>query len=140
MDAEGTRPHGLGLTARMPVVRTRVYFSPERFSTGSVRIVSGDPPNVDGGDLSSSGSPSKSRRLSFKGLGTKVATQMLGPDGTKALAPLAPPSSARSSSVIRCSGPGRSVAAGRAAGQTARLDRVRLPAPDGADQHGSRGR
>ena len=36
-------------------------------------------------DLSSS-SPSKSRRLSFKGMGAKVATQML-PDGMKALAP-----------------------------------------------------
>ena len=42
---------------------------------------------LDGGDLSSSGSRSKSRRLSFKGLGHKVATQMLGPDGQKALAP-----------------------------------------------------
>ena len=36
--------------------------------------------------MSSSGPGSKSRRLSFKGMGTKVATQML-PDGTKALAP-----------------------------------------------------
>ena len=42
---------------------------------------------MDGGELPSSGSGSKSRRLSFKGMGTKVATQMLGPDGTKALAP-----------------------------------------------------
>jgi hypothetical protein len=39
------------------------------------------------GDLSSPGSPSKPRRLSFKGLGTKVATSMLGVDGTKAVAP-----------------------------------------------------
>ena len=38
------------------------------------------------GDLSSSGSPSKSRRLSFSGMGTKVAKQML-PDGMKSLAP-----------------------------------------------------
>ena len=47
--------------------------------------------NVIGGlshdDLSASGSGSKSRRLSFKGMGTKVATQMLGVGGTKALAP-----------------------------------------------------
>ena len=47
--------------------------------------------NVIGGlshdDLSSSGAELKSRRLSFKGLGTKVATAMLGPDGQKALAP-----------------------------------------------------
>jgi hypothetical protein len=34
-----------------------------------------------------SGAGDKSRRLSFKGLGTKVATSMLGPDGQKALAP-----------------------------------------------------
>ena len=39
------------------------------------------------GDLSCSGSGSNSRRLSFKGLGTKVASQMLGVDGTKAVAP-----------------------------------------------------
>jgi len=41
--------------------------------------------NVIGGlshdDSSSSGAPSKSRRLSFKGMGTKVTTQMLGVDG-----------------------------------------------------------
>ncbi len=43
---------------------------------------------MDGGDLSSSGSGSKSRRLSFKGMSVKIATQMLGPDGTKALASL----------------------------------------------------
>ena len=60
--------------------------------------------NVIGGlshdDLSASGSGSKSRRLSFKGMGTKVATQML-PDGMKALAhPPVPPWSARSSSEI----------------------------------------
>ena len=42
---------------------------------------------LGGGDLSSSGSPSKSRRPSFKGMGAKVATQMLGVDGTKAVAP-----------------------------------------------------
>ena len=40
-----------------------------------------------GDDSSLVGSQSKSRRLSFKGLGTKVATMMLGPDGQKALAP-----------------------------------------------------
>ena len=39
------------------------------------------------GDLGGSSTQAKSRRLSFKGLGTKVATQMLGPDGQKALAP-----------------------------------------------------
>jgi hypothetical protein len=60
--------------------------------------------NVIGGlshdDLSASGSGSKSRRLSFNGMGTKVATQML-PDGMKALAhPPVPPWSARSSSEI----------------------------------------
>ena len=64
--------------------------------------------NVIGGlshdDSSSVGSGSKSRRLSFKGLGTKVATAMLGPDGQKALAP---PLWARSSSPIRCVGPTR---------------------------------
>ena len=38
-------------------------------------------------DLSSSGSPSKSRRLSFKGMGAKVATHMLGVDGTTGVAP-----------------------------------------------------
>ena len=47
--------------------------------------------NVIGGlshdDLSASGAGGKSRRLSFKGLGTKVATHMLGVDGQKALAP-----------------------------------------------------
>jgi hypothetical protein len=39
------------------------------------------------GDLGPSPTEAKSRRLSFKGLGTKVATQMVGVDGTKALAP-----------------------------------------------------
>ncbi len=39
------------------------------------------------GDLGASSAEAKSRRLSFKGLGTKVATMMLGPDGQKALAP-----------------------------------------------------
>ena len=39
-----------------------------------------------GGDLSSSGSPGKSRRLFFKGMGAHVAARML-PDGTNALAP-----------------------------------------------------
>ncbi len=39
------------------------------------------------GPLSSPGSGSKSRRLSFKGMGTKVAHQMLGQVGEKALAP-----------------------------------------------------
>jgi hypothetical protein len=38
-------------------------------------------------DSSLSGAGSKSRRLSFKGMGAKVATHMLGVDGTKALAP-----------------------------------------------------
>ena len=38
-------------------------------------------------ELSSPGAQSKSRRLSFKGLGAKVATSMLGTDGQKALAP-----------------------------------------------------
>ena len=46
--------------------------------------------NVTGGlshdDSSSSGAPSKSRRLSFKGMGAHVAARMM-PDGTKALAP-----------------------------------------------------
>jgi hypothetical protein len=42
---------------------------------------------LGGGDLSSSGSGSKSRRLSFKGMGTKVATMVLGQAGEKALAP-----------------------------------------------------
>lgn len=39
------------------------------------------------GGLGSSPTEAKSRRLSFKGMGAKVATQMLGPDNTKALAP-----------------------------------------------------
>ncbi|MET0997051.1 MAG: hypothetical protein ABWY20_24620 [Mycobacterium sp.] len=47
--------------------------------------------NVIGGlshdELSSSGSGSKSRRLSARAWAHKVATQMLGPDGQKALAP-----------------------------------------------------
>ncbi|HXO51081.1 MAG TPA: hypothetical protein VN888_08645 [Mycobacterium sp.] len=38
------------------------------------------------GTVSLSGSPGKSRRLSFKGMGAKVAAQMM-PDGMKALAP-----------------------------------------------------
>ena len=46
--------------------------------------------NVIGGlsddDLSSSGPGSKSRRLSFKGMGAQVAARMM-PDGAKALAP-----------------------------------------------------
>ena len=46
--------------------------------------------NVIGGlshdDLSASGSGSKSRRLSFQGMGAQVAAKML-PDGVKALAP-----------------------------------------------------
>ena len=51
-----------------------------------------------GGDVSSLGLGAKSRRLSFKGMGAKVATQMLGADGQKALArPVVLPSSARSS-------------------------------------------
>ena len=37
--------------------------------------------------LGASPTEAKSRRLSFKGLGTKVATMMLGTDGQKALAP-----------------------------------------------------
>ena len=39
-----------------------------------------------GGELSSSALGSKSRRLSFKGMGAQVAAKML-PDGVKALAP-----------------------------------------------------
>jgi hypothetical protein len=38
-------------------------------------------------DSSLSGAGSKSRQLSFKGMGAKVATHMLGVGGTKALAP-----------------------------------------------------
>ena len=58
---------------------------------GGVRVREGPlSDNVIGGlsdgDLSSSGSPSKSRRLSFKGMGSRVAAQML-PDGMKSLAP-----------------------------------------------------
>ncbi len=41
---------------------------------------------LNDGVLSSSGSGDKTRRLSFKGMGIKVATQML-PDGMKSLAP-----------------------------------------------------
>ena len=41
---------------------------------------------LDGGGLSASGSGSKSSRISFKGMGSHVAKQML-PDGMKALAP-----------------------------------------------------
>ena len=39
-----------------------------------------------GGELSPSGSPSKSRQLSFKGMGGQIAARMMS-DGTKALAP-----------------------------------------------------
>ena len=49
--------------------------------------VTGGMPGLGGGDLSLSGSEAKSRRLSFKGLGAQVATQMLGVDGQMALAP-----------------------------------------------------
>lgn len=42
--------------------------------------------NVTGGIDGSGGGPAKGRRLSFKGMGHKVAGQML-PDGSKALAP-----------------------------------------------------
>ena len=66
--------------------------------------------NVIGGlsddDLSSSGSGSKSRRLSFKGMGTKVATQML-PDGMKALAPSGATVVGQEFARSRCPWPGR---------------------------------
>ena len=39
------------------------------------------------GDLADSSTEAKSRRLSFKGLGAKVTSQMLGQVGEKALAP-----------------------------------------------------
>lgn len=46
----------------------------------------GDP--LESGDANGDDAPStKGKRVTFKGMGAKVATQMLGADGTKALAP-----------------------------------------------------
>jgi hypothetical protein len=72
------------------------------------------------GDLSGSSTEAKSRRLSFKGLGAKVATMMLGADGQKALAPSG--ATIVGQEFVRDPvrpGPGRTVAAGRPADQAA---------------------
>ena len=62
-----------------------------RDEDAAMKAINDEFADVTGGlshdEMSSSGSPSKSRRLSFKGMGAKVATHMLGVDGTKAVAP-----------------------------------------------------
>ena len=68
------------------------------------------------GELGGSSTEAKSRRLSFKGLGTKVATQMLGQVARRRWRPLAPPSSARSSARSGRVGPTGTRAAGRRPG------------------------
>ena len=90
--------------------------------------------------MSSSGSGSKSRRLSVKGMGTKVATMMLGQDGTKALAPSG--AATRGPGVRprpRRVGPGGAVATGRVADQGAHQPGVLLSAPDHQDEQRGRG-
>ena len=61
-----------------------------RDEDGTMKAINDQFAGVMGGlshdDLSSSGPGSKSRRLSFKGMGSPVAAQML-PDGMKSLAP-----------------------------------------------------
>ena len=93
-----------------------------------------------GGELSSSGSEAKSRRLSFKGLGAKVTSQMLGQVGEKALAPSGAGVVGQEFKpdpvALGATGP---LGARHRPGGTARHARVRLFAPDGADQRGSRG-
>ncbi len=88
-----------------------------------------------------SGAGDKSRRLSFKGLGTKVATSMLGPDGQKALAPSG--ATIVGQEFVRDPSPLVNVLVDSLVdallGQAARLDRVRLFAPDDAHIERRRG-